>query len=94
MKASSAKKLAQKNQTKVDIDRADEFIAQMYIRVKTDATSGNYSSFMDIPKDIDHENYHKYIIAEVEKNGYEVNIDVIYDRKGHNRVYKLTWGEL
>ena len=94
MRASSARKLAQKNQTKVDIARADDIIAKIYDRVKTDATSGNYSSFIDIPKELDHESYHKYIIDNIKNEGYNIQIILVYDKNGNNRVYKVTWGDL
>lgn len=91
MKASSARALSLKNKTKINKKKANEYIAEMYTRVKVDATNGNYSSFVDIPKEFDNLEYDEYIKANMVKQGYSIVGTTLYDVKAHRRAYKISW---
>ena len=93
MKATEARKLASENKTKVNKKKADAFVKQIYEAVEMAATNGDHSAFCDIPKDLDHEAYHQYIIAKVEKNGYNVIVETLYGMNKYNRAYKVTWSK-
>jgi hypothetical protein len=92
MKATEARKLAAENKTKVNKKKADNFIKKRMIEaIEMAATNGDHSAFIDIPKDMDHESYHEYIIAKIVKLGYNIVVETLYGMNKYNRAYKVTW---